>query len=51
VTPTRGGAPDAFAGQLTRSWTEAQIVEITAVIGLFTQFNRFTEALDIPVTR
>ena len=31
--------------------SEPQVVEITAVIGLFNYFNRFANALDIPPTR
>ena len=51
MTPTRPEVPDALFEELARFWTHAQIVEITAVIALFNYFNRFAEALDIPVTR
>jgi uncharacterized peroxidase-related enzyme len=37
--------------ELAAFWTEPQIVEITAVIGVFNYFNRFANALNIPPTR
>jgi alkylhydroperoxidase family enzyme len=37
--------------ELARHWAPEQIVEITAVIALFNYFNRFAEALHVPVTR
>jgi len=51
VTPTRGDASDALFADLSAHWSAEQIVEITAVITLFNHFNRFAEALRIPVTR
>jgi alkylhydroperoxidase family enzyme len=51
ITPTGGRADDACFAELRRHWSSAQIVELTAVAGLFNYFNRFAEALDIPVTR
>lgn len=51
MTPTPGVVrPDVYAA-LEPHWSPAQIVEITAVICLFNFFNRFANALDIPVTR
>lgn len=51
MTPT-GSSPDqAMFDRLSREWSTEQIVEITAVIGLFNYFNRFANALDIPPTR
>ena len=51
MTPT-GSVPDAAAFSLLREhWDDSQVVEITAVIGLFNYFNRFANALDIPPTR
>jgi alkylhydroperoxidase family enzyme len=41
---------EAYAA-LARCWDEGQIVEITAVVGLFAYFNRFNDALRVPVTR
>lgn len=51
MTPT-GSVPDsAQFAELRSHWDNAQVVEITAVIGLFNYFNRFANALDIPPTR
>jgi alkylhydroperoxidase family enzyme len=36
---------------LRRHWDEGEIVEIAAVIGLFSYFNRFNNALRVEVTR
>lgn len=43
-------APETYA-RLAGSWTEAQVVEIVAVIGVFNYFNRFANALEIPPTK
>jgi len=51
MTPTPGVVPPDIYTALEAHWSPAQIVEITAVIGLFNFFNRFANALDIPVTR
>jgi alkylhydroperoxidase family enzyme len=51
MTPTRGDASDATFAALAEHWDAVQIVEITAVVGLFNYFNRFAEALRVPVTR
>ena len=51
ITPTGSTADDAVYEMLARHWAPEQIVEITAVIALFNYFNRFAEALHIPVTR
>jgi uncharacterized peroxidase-related enzyme len=51
MTPTGGDVTDEIYGELARWWTPPQIVEITTVIGFFNYFNRFAEALRIPVTR
>ena len=49
---TPGPRPDdATYAELPKHWSDPQIVEITAVIGLFNYFNRFAEALNIPPTR
>lgn len=42
---------DETFARLAEHWNAAQIVEITAVVGLFNYFNRFANALDIPPTR
>jgi alkylhydroperoxidase family enzyme len=51
VTPTGSTADDVVYQGLARHWAPEQIVEITAVIALFNYFNRFAEALHVPVTR
>ena len=51
ITPTGSTVDDAVYDGLTRHWAPEQIVEITAVIALFNYFNRFAEALHVPVTR
>ena len=51
MTPTGGiVGGDAYAA-LAAHWQPAQIVEITAVAGLFNYFNRFAIALEVPVTK
>jgi alkylhydroperoxidase family enzyme len=51
MTPTRATVSgDAYAA-LAAHWEPPQIVEITAVAGLFNYFNRFAIALEVPVTR
>jgi alkylhydroperoxidase family enzyme len=51
ITPTGSTVDDVVYEGLARHWAPEQIVEITAVIALFNYFNRFAEALHIPVTR
>ena len=38
-------------GELAAGWDEGQIVEITQVIGLFSYFNRFNNALRVDITK
>ena len=51
MTPTAGIPSDRVYSELRKHWDNAQVVEITAVIGLFNYFNRFAIALEIPPTR
>lgn len=51
MTPTGSNVPDEVYEVLASHWSAAQIVEITAVVALFNYFNRFAEALHVPVTR
>lgn len=51
LTPTPGVVPDDVYAALAAHWNATQIVEITSVICLFSFFNRFAHALEIPVTR
>ena len=50
VTPTPGIASNATYSALASHWNTTQIVEITAVISMFNLFNRFANALTIPIT-
>ena len=51
VTPTGSIVDDVVYDGLARHWAPEQVVEITAVSALFNYFNRFAEALHVPVTR
>ena len=51
MTPTGSQVPDEVFNELAGHWDAAQVVEITAVVALFNYFNRFAEALHVPVTR
>ena len=51
VTRGGGAVADTTFDALRAHWTQSEIVEITAVIGLFNLFNRFANALNIPPTR
>ena len=42
---------DALFAELGRHWDEGEIVEISMVVGLFSYFNRFNDALCVEVTR
>lgn len=41
---------DVYA-ELAAHWSEGEIVEIALVIGIFSYFNRFNDALRVEVTR
>jgi len=41
---------DAYAA-LKSHWDDGEIVEITMVIGLFSYFNRFNDALRVEITK
>jgi len=51
MTPSPGKVSAADYAALEQHWSSGQIVEITSVICMFNFFNRFANALDIPVTR
>jgi GAF domain-containing protein len=51
MTEGPGHVPDPVYEELRRHFSEAQIVEIACVIGLFNYFNRFNNALHVEVTR
>ena len=45
------GISDESFVALRKQYDEGSIVEIAAVVGLFNYFNRFNDALRVPVTR
>jgi len=45
------GIDDAMFARLGRSWDEGQIVEISAMAGLFNYFNRVNDALQMQPTK
>jgi alkylhydroperoxidase family enzyme len=51
MTTSGHAVNDELYGTLAVHWDRGQIVEITAVIGLFAYFNRFNDALRVEVTR
>ena len=50
VAAPGGYVNDATFAALAEHWTAPQIVEITAVATAFSLFNRFADALNIPIT-
>jgi hypothetical protein len=50
MTSGPGQVPDSIYAGLRRHFSEAQIVEIATVVGLFNYFNRFNNALHVEVT-
>jgi alkylhydroperoxidase family enzyme len=51
MTHAPGRVSDAQFEELSAHWSAEQVVEIVAVVCLFNYFNRFANALNIPVTR
>ena len=51
VTASGHAVTDELYASVAAHWDPGQIVEITAVIGLFAYFNRFNDALRVEVTR
>lgn len=51
MTSSGDAVPDSRYDEHSANRSGPQIVEITAVIGLFDFFNRFADAPCIPVTR
>ena len=50
MTRGDGRVPDAVFEELRRQFSEPQVVEIAAVVGLFNYFNRFNNALHMEIT-
>ncbi len=42
---------DVVYEELAQHWDEAEVIEITMVIGLFNYFNRVNDALRVDITR
>ena len=51
MTTDAHGVDEEVWAELRTHWDEGQIVELAAVIGLFNYFNRFNDALQVPMTR
>jgi alkylhydroperoxidase family enzyme len=51
LTQSGHAVTDGLYAALATHWDPGEVVEITAVIGLFTYFNRFNDALRVEVTR
>jgi alkylhydroperoxidase family enzyme len=51
MTASGHAVTDAVYAALAAHWDPGQVVEITAVVGLFNYFNRFNDALRVEVTR
>ncbi len=50
MTNGPGQVPEPIYVELRRHFSEAQVVEIACVVGLFNYFNRFNNALHVEVT-
>jgi alkylhydroperoxidase family enzyme len=51
MTTDAHGVDEEVWAELRTHWDEGQIVELAAVIGLFNYFNRFNDALHVPVSQ
>jgi alkylhydroperoxidase family enzyme len=51
VTASGHAVDDETYGALAEHWTEAEVVEIALVAGLFSYFNRFNDALRVDITK
>ncbi len=51
VVERSNAVTDEEYAALAAGWDEGQIVEITQVIGLFSYFNRFNNALRVDITK
>jgi len=50
MTDGPGHVPDPVYQEVRRHFSEAQVVEIACVVGLFNYFNRFNNALHVEIT-
>jgi len=51
VTQSGHTVTDEEYGELSRHWSDVEMIEITLVIGLFSYFNRVNDALRVEVTK
>jgi len=51
VTESGHSVSDSDYAKLADHWNDGELVEITMVIGLFSYFNRFNDALNVEITR
>ena len=51
MTRDSNGVDDALFAQLRAHYSEAAVVELAAVVGLFNYFNRFNNAFQMEPTR
>ncbi len=51
VTQSGHAVTDELYAERARHWDGGQVIEITLVVGLFSYFNRFNDALRVEVTK
>ena len=51
ITDSGHAVTDDDYRELAKHWSDAEIVELTLVAGLFSYFNRFNDALRVEVTK
>lgn len=51
MTKDAPGMTNEDVEAVKRHWTEGEIVEIAAVVGIFNYFNRFNDALGVEPTK
>ncbi|HEX9056997.1 MAG TPA: hypothetical protein VF818_05640 [Ktedonobacterales bacterium] len=51
MTTDAHGVDEEVWASVREHFDEGQIVELAAVIGMFNYFNRFNDALRVPITR
>ena len=51
MTEGNGDLSESAYAELKRHWSDGEILEITMVVGLFSYFNRFNNALCVEITR
>jgi alkylhydroperoxidase family enzyme len=51
VTESGHSVSDADYAELAKYWDDGELIELTLVVGLFSYFNRFNDALRVEITR